>query len=179
MDQGYDVNSEDKYGNTPLSFALRNPEDSSSTSHIRFLYSRNADILHRNKNGETLMHIAAQLGKVKSIGLLIQLGFKIKSASNCLSDKYGNTPLHHATRGHLRNKLAVVSLLVDQFPSDVNQPNNDGQCPLHYALIKRNVTLSIVVLKLLKSRNIEWSDELKNEFKAFVSRFQEESIDGN
>ncbi len=177
INQGYNVNSEDEYGNTPLSYALRNPKDFVSNSHIRFLYSRKADILHRNKNDETLVHIAAQLGKVEAIELLLQLGFKLKSTSICLRDKYGNTPLHYALRSHSRNKCVIVNLLVDQFPSDVNQPNNKGQCPLHYAFNGRNVDLSIQALEVIKPKITEWSDELKNELLAFVRLHQEAHIE--
>lgn len=172
--QGYNVDLEDKYGNTPLFYALRNQNDSSSNSHIRFLYSKNANILHTNKNEETLIHVSAQLGKVKSIELLLQLGFKLKSTSICLRDKYGNTPLHHALKSRSGSKCAVVRLLVDQFPSDVNQPNKKGQCPLHCALSNRNVDLSIDTLELLEPKITEWPVELINELVAFSQRFKEE-----
>ncbi len=73
--EGYDINAEDTFGNTPIFYALRNPNPSTTNAYIHFLLDKEANMLHRNNNGQTLMHVAAQLGKIKSIELLFQLGF--------------------------------------------------------------------------------------------------------
>lgn len=67
------------------------------------------------------MHLAALLGRVEVVRILIENDFPINSR-----DKTGYSACHEAAR---KGRVDVIKLLFDK-GSDINIKNNDGDTPL-------------------------------------------------
>ncbi len=129
------VNAADYSGRTPLMryIGKNNPP---SLEYLNFLYKWKASFKVRNKNGESLIHIA-QADKN-----LIQF-YRSKGAEINARDKFGNTPLHAAvTAGDSARSSTLISL-----GCDVNALNNVRVSPYDIALKSDNTELSLLLLK--------------------------------
>ncbi len=71
--------------------------------------------------GNTLLHVAASMGDVELVELLLENG-----ANPNAKNEYGETPLHRATNAEVAKKLI-------RYGSYVNEKDRDGRTPLHYA----------------------------------------------
>ncbi|MGP1438290.1 MAG: ankyrin repeat domain-containing protein [Treponema sp.] len=122
----------------------------------------------KNKDGQTLLHIAAKQNDLESVSILIKKGAKIDS-----TDSEGKTPLLVALE---RRNIEVASLLAsnnaDLFKKDIfgsspffyarevgllsnilnsktiNQKDENGKAPLHYAVEDYDVLLVKQILSL-------------------------------
>lgn len=138
---------------TPLHYAANEGHD----TVVELLLNNKANIILKQKNGETALHEAVVKGSLKSVQLLISHGSSINESDNegwtplhsavnaghyevakCLiennadvnaQDAEGDTPLSHAA---LRNHLEIAKLLIDNH-ADINLPNLEGWSPLHWA----------------------------------------------
>ncbi len=129
------VNAVDYSGRTPLMRYIEknNPP---SLDYLNFLYKWKASFKVRNKNGESLIHIA-QADKN-----IIQY-YRAKGAEINARDKFGNTPLHAAvTAGDSARSSILISL-----GCDVNALNNVRVSPYDIALKSDNTELSLLLLK--------------------------------
>ena len=75
----------------------------------------------KDKDGETVLHSAAERGNEAVVRLLVEKGADVKA-----KDDYGNTTLHSAAK---RGSEAVVRLLVDR-GADVKAKDNNGTTAL-------------------------------------------------
>lgn len=120
VESGYDINSQDEEGMTPLSHAANsgnvksakilieagadvNGENSTSFTPLfgvairgyvemaELLISAGANVSHRNFMDTTPLHLATQIGSIEMVGYLIQMGADINA-----KDYSGNTPLFTA-----------------------------------------------------------------------------------
>ncbi len=76
-----------------------------SLNKARLLIKHGANVNARNKNGRTVLHVAAKLDSVDVARLLIE-----KGAWRNVRSKLGDTPLHQAA---LKNSLNVARLLIE------------------------------------------------------------------
>ena len=74
-----------------------------------------------NEEGETLLHIASQIGNLPLVSYLIS-----KGANKEAVDKNGNTPLHYAC---LNGHLHVVNYLIEKCGVNKNPLNNQKETP--------------------------------------------------
>mmetsp|Transcript_6220 Transcript_6220/g.9703 ORF Transcript_6220/g.9703 Transcript_6220/m.9703 type:complete len:321 (+) Transcript_6220:100-1062(+) len=76
-------------------------------------------------NGLSLLHVAAEFGRVEIVRLLVESG-----ASVHLATMEGAMPLHNAASSA---KTKVISLLYEM-NADFNATDDEGDSPLHYAI---------------------------------------------
>ncbi|XP_059169888.1 serine/threonine-protein phosphatase 6 regulatory ankyrin repeat subunit A-like [Physella acuta] len=113
LDQGANVSSTDKNGNSCLHVAA-----ASCSKYIlgSFLIHK-ANVNHQNKNGETPLMVACMSGNVETAKILLRVGAKV-----FLVDKLRNTALHHSVR-NLSGLLPLVKLVTSykKIRSDARQ----------------------------------------------------------
>ena len=97
---------------------------------IRWAVKHGADKNAKNKEGKTLLHLAAaDMSTEKAT-----LDFLVNGTRNLnAQDKKGRTPLHDAIQAAcISNRLEVVFMLIKR-EADVNCRDKDGNAPLHLA----------------------------------------------
>jgi ankyrin repeat protein len=80
----------------------------------------------KDKAGNTPLHIAATIGSVELIELILSKGADINAQNTQL-----NTPLHEA----IQNRKENISLLLIENGADLNKVNTQDQTPLHRAAL--------------------------------------------
>eukprot|EP01061_Rhynchopus_euleeides_P040574 TRINITY_DN6991_c0_g1_i1.p1 TRINITY_DN6991_c0_g1~~TRINITY_DN6991_c0_g1_i1.p1 ORF type:complete len:359 (+),score=85.26 TRINITY_DN6991_c0_g1_i1:30-1079(+) len=125
---GYDVNSTNRSGYTPLmvvcsQFQCR--EDRASL--VAFLLENGADVHSENTFGNTALHLACRLSDSAGI---VELLLASNSNPN-LQNKLGETPLHVACE-HWHSAGLITSLL--QHHADPNLTTRRGNTCLHYLM---------------------------------------------
>jgi len=144
--RGADINYKDKFGSTPLFYAVTN----SNFAIIEFLLENGADINMSYNKGENLLHIATTYHgrhyfSTDIIELLIRKGIKIDHPNI-----HGNTPLFTATIQWAVNK-SVIEILVKS-GADMDTKNKHDMSA--YDIAEKN---GIVELKL-------FFDELRKKY---------------
>uniref|UniRef100_A0A8C8SHA1 Ankyrin repeat domain 52 n=1 Tax=Pelusios castaneus TaxID=367368 RepID=A0A8C8SHA1_9SAUR len=102
---------------------------------LKLLVARGADVMCRDKKGYTLLHTAAASGQIEVVKHLLRLGIDELNS-------FGNTALHIAC---YMGQDAVANELVN-FGANVNQPNEKGFTPLHFAAVSTNGALCLELL---------------------------------
>jgi ankyrin repeat protein len=124
FDNGADLHTRDKRGNTLLHFAA-------SRGHLevaRTLLELKADVNSVNKEGLTPLHKISRMWLTRSPDI-VRLLFD-NGANLHVRDNSGNTPLHlAASGGHLEAARTLLEL-----KADVNSLDGKGSTPLHRAL---------------------------------------------
>lgn len=119
IENGADINLE-REGNHPLLIAITN----NHFEMTKFLIENGADLHVRDKDSETVLHVACDRGNTQILSLLIQSGSELDS-----KDKYDMTPLSiYLIRQE--NKPELVKLLLENGAS-VNFVDNCGHGYLH------------------------------------------------
>jgi cytohesin len=96
----------------------------SDLEQVKLLILKGADVNAKVGNGDTLLHIAAQLGHEDVTRLLISKGADVNAKSNS-----SWTPLHRALKAGNRE---IVDLLISK-GADVNAKGISDLTPLHFA----------------------------------------------
>ncbi|CAG9323139.1 unnamed protein product [Blepharisma stoltei] len=126
-----DYNSEDEYGHN----ALLNAVHSSDPTILR-LMSAYISPDKIDKNGNNCLHIAASIGSVEMTRVCIEeLG--IDQTKNA----YGMTPLHLASNAEIVEMLILNG-------ADVNEKDNWGWTPLHYAAYNQCYDCARVLIQI-------------------------------
>ena len=115
---------------TPLHLLCRSDSGQMSadeTKNALLLLRHGADINATDSDGNTPLHLAAGSGGRQLVKALLERKAKVTL------DKYGNSPLHHATSDAELKDSALWQLLIDA-KCDVNQKNKDGMTPFTDAL---------------------------------------------
>ncbi|CCX10138.1 Similar to Ankyrin repeat domain-containing protein 50; acc. no. Q9ULJ7 [Pyronema omphalodes CBS 100304] len=104
LERGAEVDSKDKNGRTPLSFAAK---AYGSFETVKLLLERGAEVDSKNKNGRTPLSFAAnEYGSLETVQLLLERGAEID-----WKDKDGRTPLSYAT---LNDNTKIVALILER-----------------------------------------------------------------
>ena len=139
LNNGVNVNQEDKEGNTPLYRA----SEMGHTEAVKLLLSKGADVNKAKKDGDTPLTIASYEGHTEIVKLLLAKGADINKV-----DKDGETALYVASEG---NHFDIVEML-RKAGANVNKADNRGRTPLYVASREGNVSS---VRELLKSKNVQ------------------------
>ncbi len=184
----YNVNEKDSYGCTPLELALRygyikiaelilgnenfkyeqvpswnnllcSAVKNNKIDIVKLLLKHGFDIDQRNEGGYTALHIAAKMGNIETVKLLLE----DPNIHPNEKDEYGNTALHLAT---IKGNIEAIKLLLNYYAlakSYSNRENNDGNTALHFATIKENIE----AVRLLLARDADVNKKNKNGDTAF------------
>ena len=140
IQQGAEMNTESKFGETPLQVAAHK----NSVGVAKLLLEQGSEVNTKNDGGETPLHDAARYNSVEVAKLLLQHGAKVNTKKNI-----GDTPLHVAA---YHNRVEVAKLLLAQ-GAEVKTKSGNGVTPLHIAA-RRN---SVEVAKLLLAQGADIS----------------------
>ena len=128
MEQGVDVDVQDRLGMTPLHWAAQE----GSLAVLGALLDHGADPQATAGNGCTAIHFAAEQDDTRVLERLVVSGGDV-----CHSDAIGVTPLHVAAwYGN-----AGVARLIVTAGGDVDAADQDGHRPLHWAAEQGDVEL--------------------------------------
>ncbi|MDE2686611.1 MAG: ankyrin repeat domain-containing protein [Chloroflexota bacterium] len=135
LEHGANVEARDEYGNTPLHSVgflnIENLEERGHPSFVEILLNYGADIHARNDNGDTPLHRAHKPEIAKA---LLNYGANVNERN-----EEGLTPLHR--------KGAEITLLLLDYGADIEaQAYWSGLTPLHYAVIRRDLTAAEALL---------------------------------
>ena len=138
IENGADINTQKKLGNTPLHKA----KDSFGCGYIKmseFLIKNGADVNMQNHLGDTPLHRAVESARVDLVKLLIENGADVNIKNNA-----GNTPLVIVMSSDY-SPVETIKLLIDN-GAFINTQNNNGDTPLHLAVNKREYLQYIKLL---------------------------------
>ena len=110
---------------TPAERLFRSIENGDSEEFSR-LVDAGADLAVKNKNGETLLYVAAEKGQIEMARTLIARGADAKART-----PNGETVLHAAA---MIESVALMSDLI-RAGAEVDAANNDGETPLQWAAL--------------------------------------------
>jgi len=112
-----DINVKDKYGNSPLYYAIR----SKDIELIKTLIENGADVNAQDIQGNSPLSYAIRSKDIELIKTLIENGADVNT-----QNKYGYILLH----GDIPWKHEKILGLLLNKGADINKPNNDGLTPL-------------------------------------------------
>ena len=126
-----DLNSRTNYGDTPLHFLSNefwtNPDLSQLRSISRALLEQGADINARNNDQATLLHVAAEIGRVEVVRVLLEHSADVNARS-----QDHTAPLHMAAQ---QEEVEVVRVLLEHGAS-VGVEDEYGSTPFEIALME-------------------------------------------
>ena len=138
-------------------------EDPRRVEIVEMLLGAGADVNVANRFGTTPLHEATSYGRLEIVALLIAAGADIEA-----KDEHGRTPLQKGISGFqpeaamlLLRKGAKPDLyltgvpfrpewvaeFLDKYPEVVNISGPDGNRPLHYAAMKGQADIVLLLLK--------------------------------
>lgn len=109
---------------------------------IQYLIDSDFNPDHKNKKGDTILHIAAREGRKDVVQLLLCSNDNLISDVNVQNNAY-ITPLQIAAESKSTDTVAIVSLLLE-YGADIHRSRNDGSTPFIVAV--RNGNLPMVQL---------------------------------
>eukprot|EP01155_Anaeramoeba_flamelloides_P052660 Anaeramoba_flamelloidesc42828_g3_i2.p1 GENE.c42828_g3_i2~~c42828_g3_i2.p1 ORF type:complete len:208 (-),score=36.60 c42828_g3_i2:163-786(-) len=115
--------------------AITNDEDERAKELILFY---NVDLNEKARNGQTVAHSVARLGKIDILRLLISKGADIHSKTND-----GRNPLHFAV---LNGNKEVIRILIEN-GANIDEPKRDGNTPLHIAASNGMTDTTVLLIK--------------------------------
>lgn len=136
-DGGFDIETKDMGGRTPLLTAIENEE----VEILKLLLDKGADYEARNDEACTPLMLAATVDSVEIVRALLQKGVRIEA-----TDQRGRTALHFAAEEGLE---AVLKVLLEN-GADWRHKDNDGNTPLMAALYNRLLMPGIFETHALK-----------------------------
>jgi len=153
IQRGADVNITDKWGYTPLYFAVHNDD----LDYLKILIANGAKVDTKHQRGETALMSGAIAGRTQAVRLLLEAGANI-SAKNDRGQTALNAMLDMRNSDYtnsLQSKDTVELLLAKG--ADVNLKDKEGRTPLHLAA--ESADRDIVGLLLDKGAKINEKDD--------------------
>ncbi|EAY04906.1 ankyrin repeat protein, putative [Trichomonas vaginalis G3] len=130
---GIDINSKDKYGNTPLHLAAYGKLKIT----VEFLIANGANVNARNNVEKTPLHLATKGNGKKVAEMLLCHGADINA-----KDAKGNTSL--CLNAHSFHQK-ITNILISH-GADINSKNNDGWTALHIAIKEDQTEISKILI---------------------------------
>ena len=131
LKRGMDLNTVDRVGNTLLIQAMR----SDVPELVDYLLQRRARVNTRNRNGETVLSIAAYTGKFQYVKRLVEVGAEVNF--------YGWPPLAYAAyNGHQE----IVDYLL-KHGAEINAKTQNGSTALFFAARFGHIEVVKLLLK--------------------------------
>ena len=123
LNEGFDVNQIDEFGDTPLLYAANSTD---RVEMVRLLIEHGADLNVKTKPGYTACHLAVLSNNFETLKLLIDHG-----ADRDIVDPYGNSLLSNAV-GHYSDKNGdeIVRYLLLDLNMNPSQKNNHDKSAL-------------------------------------------------
>jgi ankyrin repeat protein len=147
IQRGADVNTTDKWGWTPLSWAV----DHDNLDSLKSLIAHGAKVDTKIWGGETALMSEASKGRTEAVKLLLEAGADIHAM-----DDTGQTALHRMMDViHLPSKDMAELLLAKG--AEVNSKDKCGRTPLHLAA--ESADADIVKLLLDKGAKVDEKDD--------------------
>ena len=144
-----DPNAPDRQGQTPLHYAVSNPDSDRMERYnqVQSLLNGGADPNIRTHRQETPLHRAtlSLRESLAEVSMLVQTGADVRSR-----DDVGNTPLHYAAGHASVDRCSVVQRLL-QKGARPNEQNHAGQTPLHLAAGREVEGQAEAMTKLLQN----------------------------
>ncbi|WP_264705529.1 ankyrin repeat domain-containing protein [Wolbachia endosymbiont (group A) of Gymnosoma rotundatum] len=141
LENGEDIDAQDKDGVTPLHWAVADNNEES----VKLFVTRGAKVDVQDKDELTPLHYAATYGYVEIAEYLIDNGAGVDA-----QDKDGVTPLHYAAA---KSAKESVKLLIKR-KANVNAQDKDGHTPLYFAVAKDNKELAKLLIKYGADRSL-------------------------
>ena len=116
-----------------------------SAEEVKAAIAIGVDMSGAGKSGQTLLHAAAELGRVAIIHTLLTVGARDLN----MRDKFGNTPLYLAA---YKEQLEVVKALLNA-RADSSLVNNNGISPFQAAAYGGLRPLNMAALNIYAERN--------------------------
>ncbi|XP_055375684.1 ankyrin-1 [Condylostylus longicornis] len=133
LENGSPVDITTQNGVTPLHLAVKN------NNIVEILLQHKADPNRKIYNtGETVLHVAAKMGNVKVVEILLQAGSEINTTNN-----KGQTPLMTAISNG--NEEVAFYLLTKE--AKINLQDDQGFTAIYYAAVMNNVRLTSHLLQ--------------------------------
>ncbi|XP_037073129.1 inversin-like [Pollicipes pollicipes] len=133
---GADVDVMDSNGCTALFYAV-------TLGHAdctELLLKCGAEPNRQDRKGRTPAHCGAAKGQIETVRMLGR-----HNANLWMRNIKGDQPLHESVQS---GRKELVTWLLHHRPEAVNNPNNDGRCPLHVAAINNNIEMCKVLMDL-------------------------------
>ena len=144
-----DPNAPDRQGQTPLHYAVSNPDSDriERYNQVQSLLNGGADPNIRTHRQETPLHRAtlSLRESLAEVSMLVQSGADVRSR-----DDVGNTPLHYAAGHASVDRGSVVQRLLEK-GARPNEQNHAGQTPLHLAAGRQGEGQAEAMTKLLQN----------------------------
>ena len=122
IQRGADVNAKDKWGGTPLYYAI----GKGNLDSLNILIANGVEVNTKNPPwGETALHFAIRRGKTEAAKLLLEAGANISA-----KDDTGLTALHRAAQSAEGD---IVKLLLDKGAKIDAKDDESGSTALHHA----------------------------------------------
>jgi hypothetical protein len=133
--------------NTPIQVLLKKQK----VAQLKTMLDKSKESLEaKDKDGNTGLHVAAQLDNIEAVNLLLKAGADVKA-----KNEQGRTPLHVAAEKSVNS----ISPLLDG-KADIEAKDKDGARPLHIAASANNT--KAVALLLEKGASVNAQDDKGN-----------------
>lgn len=142
IDEGFDVEEEDSYGNTILIEA----SGMGLKEIVLLLLSNGADVNRRGAGGKTPIFSAIEGEKTDLVKILLD-----KGANPNITDEEGDTPLMFSVYKQHKETFKLLSKLT----SDINLKNREGESALYLAVERQNTYFVKTLLEMGAEINTE------------------------
>lgn len=134
IEEGYNVNTEDRNGNTLVHWAAY----TDNVDLLKFLKEKGADLKAVNHFGEQAIHAADKANKVQAAAYLKEQGVDVN-----VQDKSRERPIHEAARkGHVE----MIQWLCEN-GAEVNVAASEDRMPVHLVAENGNIAAMDVLVK--------------------------------
>ncbi|MHC4542315.1 MAG: ankyrin repeat domain-containing protein [Planctomycetota bacterium] len=154
IQRGADVNTIDKWGHSPLYFALVRYDD---LDIMNILIANGAEVDIKHPGGETVLMSAATAGRTEAVKLLLEADANV-NAKNDRGQTALHVPLDIRNSDYHKYRLSkdTIELLLAS-GADVNLKDKEGRTPLHLAA--ESADRDIVKLLLDKGAKVNAKDD--------------------
>ncbi|MBN8828869.1 MAG: ankyrin repeat domain-containing protein [Sphingobacteriia bacterium] len=149
VSRGADVNAADKFGETPLNYAIQNE----NYANVKWLLENGADVNLSRTDGVSPLLYAIVHKKLDIFNLLLEYNAKTE-----IGDKFLLYPLHYVIMSDLNDFL--ISLL--KYDPDLNVRDLRGSTALHYTSSANNLEAVKILYKYSKDNNVSLNLNIGN-----------------